>query len=147
MNLTEHLTQKERMARVGQLLAKGITLMLMREAEAKQQAEEAQAATKVDSAVTAVTVDWLDDDHRRILEFLLRVGKSSPREMQSNLEVSKVTLFRRLRELEAAGLVERSGKTAAVRYQPTALARSAKQKHGTAVTTTPNPQGRDTNQP
>lgn len=147
MNMTEHLTDKERMARIGQLLAKGITLMLMHEAEEKRQAEEAQAAAKVDSTVTAVTVDWLDDDHRRILEFLLRVGKASPREMQANLEMSKVTLFRRLRELQAAGLVERTGKSAAVRYRPTALTRSAKQKHTAAVTTLPCHQASGSNQP
>lgn len=147
MNLTAHLTHKERMARIGQLLAKGVTLMLMREAEAKRQAEEAQAATKVDPTVTTATVDWLGDDHRAIVEYLNRVGKASPRELKDALELSRTTIFRRLRELQAAGLVARSGKSAAVRYQPTPLARSAKQKKAGPPNHPPHTQGSGPNQP
>lgn len=140
MNMTEHLTDKERMARIGQLLAKGITLMLMHEAEEKRQAKE-QAALAQEPPVAADTLAGLDDDHRRILEFLLRVGKSSPREIQDSLEMSKATLFRRLRELQTAGLVERTGKSAAVRYRASAQAiRSAKQKHATAASALPGTQ-------
>ena len=147
MNQTEHLTYKERIARIGQLLAKGVTLMLMCEAEERRQAE-AQASVKENPIAVAVSMAGLGDDHRKILEYLNRVGKASPREMQDALEISKTTLFRRLTELQEGGLVVRSGKSAAVRYRLSPQAsRSAKQTKASAPSAPPPGQGRGPNQP
>ena len=46
MGYTDYLTREERIQRIGQLLSKGITLMLLREAEEKRMAEQ-QAPTGV----------------------------------------------------------------------------------------------------
>ncbi len=124
MRYTDHLTREERLARIGALLAKGIYLMLSREAEEKRQLELQASASAADRGVPdsnnqTVTngMSELDEDDRRIIEYLKRVGSASPRHMQGALSMSKATLFRRLTELLTAGLVVRSGKTTGVRYR------------------------------
>jgi hypothetical protein len=80
-------------------------------AAAEQIAQSPQAGP--DAALTIS----LNDDERKILEYLKRVKKASPRDMQLCLELSKATLFRRLKRLGEAKLVVGSGSTTAIRYR------------------------------
>ena len=122
MGYTDYLTREERFARIGALLAKGIHLMLSREAEEKRQLELQASATDrgvrdANSQPVTNGKSELDEDDRRIIEYLERVGSASPRHMQHALPMSKATLFRRLTGLLAAGLVVRAGKTTGVHYR------------------------------
>jgi hypothetical protein len=124
MNPTEHLTRSERMQRIGELLAKGIALLLTMGAEEKRLAAS-QASTSAPGGLPSQVLNktepsspmLLDDEKRRIVEYLMRVRKASPRYMQLCLDLAKATLFRCLKRLLEANLVVRSGKTAAIRYQ------------------------------
>ena len=114
MNPTEHLTRDERIQRIGQLLAKGATLLLIREAEEKhlEQTLNQGRASEKPSALSqeqagAPSVAQPNSDERRILDYLARAGKAAPREMQCALEFSKATLFRRLTRLLECGWVIR----------------------------------------
>jgi hypothetical protein len=123
MNPTEHLSYAERIARIGQLLSKGITLLLLDEAEEKRRglAPDANSGS-VTGANDATTGDACmpkiaDDGERAIYEYLFRVHSASPRDIMRALELSKATTFRKLASLMMANLVVRSGKTSAIRYQ------------------------------
>jgi DNA-binding MarR family transcriptional regulator len=120
MNFTSHLTRSERIERIGQILAKGVGLLLARNAEKLRLAESPTSTCAADQprlhsqdqheAGGAIV---LDDQEQRILEYLKRVNTASPREMQSCLGLSKATLFRRLKRLLEARLVVSSGSTTA----------------------------------
>lgn len=124
MGYKDYLTREERLARIGALLAKGIFLMLSKEAEEKRKmdsqtlvmsADERAGESRCENAANATCRS--DEDHRKILEYLQRVESASPRHMQRALSMSKATLFRRLTELLTAGLVVRAGKTTGVHYR------------------------------
>ncbi len=124
MNLAEHMTRAERIQRIGQLLAKGVTLLLLREEEERRAAEsqgKVMASGTSDNgfqrAENPASTICLSDDEQRILDYLKRVRRASPRDMQSALELSKATLFRRLKRLTEAKLVVGSGSTTAIRYR------------------------------
>lgn len=124
MGYTDYLTREERIQRIGQLLSKGITLMLLREAEEKRMAEQQAPTGAMDqlalgshSGSADEKVNRFDDDERKILEYLHRVRAASPRDMQRCLELSKATLYRKLRHLIEAKLVSASGRTTAIRYR------------------------------
>jgi uncharacterized membrane protein len=124
MGYTDYLTREQRLARIGALLAKGIYLMLSREAEEMRQLELQASASGTDPGVRnsnnqTVTngMSQSDEDDRRIIEYLRRVESASPRHMHRALSMSKATLFRRLTELMTAGLVMRAGKTTGVQYR------------------------------
>jgi hypothetical protein len=120
----DYLSREERIARIGQLLAKGITLMLQREAAEKQDAEPrlqrnaagaCGASAHSDNASPGPEI--ADDGEREIFNYLRRVGAASPRDIQRALDVAKVTAFRKLRSLVKAKLIARTGRTTAIRYR------------------------------
>jgi len=124
MGFTDHLTREERIQRIGQLLAKGISLLLAREAEERRLAISQVSTAAADQPAPhfqdqhgAGSTNGLDDDERKILEYLRRMKTASPRNMQSYLELSKATLYRKLRQLLDANLVTASGKTTGIRYR------------------------------
>lgn len=123
MNPTEHLSYAERIARIGQLLSKGITLLLLDEAEEKRRGVAAGANSGSAAGVNGSPkendfVPNVDDDvERAIYEYLMRVHSASPRDIMRGLELSKATAFRKLAHLCEANLITRSGKTAAIRYR------------------------------
>jgi uncharacterized membrane protein len=115
MNLNVHMTRAERVQRIGAILSKGVSLMLLREAEAKRKAELIPAA-----AVAVQQADRVsdgDDTPSAIIKYIDRVGSASPRDVQRGLSLPKTTAFRHLDSLTKAGIISRIGKTAAVRYQ------------------------------
>jgi len=89
MGYTDYPTREERFQRIGQLLSKGITLMLLREAEENRVAEHQTPTGALDQPVldsqspsVGDKVDRLDDDERKILAYIQRVRAASPRDMQ-----------------------------------------------------------------
>lgn len=123
MNPTEHLTYNERIARIGQLLAKGITLLLLHEAEVKRRGLQVDAKTWSTAGRNefphgkAFMPDIDDDVEQSIYEYLTRVHSAAPRDIMRAFGLSKATVFRKLAHLAAASLVVRSGKTTAIRYR------------------------------
>jgi len=126
MNPTEYLTYSERITRIGQLLSKGITLLLMEEDEEKRRAASVHKGNaspdrrdRENRVEQSRFGEISDDTERQILEYLNRVGKASPRDIQRALEIPKPTAFRKLARLAQIQLVVRSGKTTAIRYRLT----------------------------
>jgi len=95
-------------------LAKGVTLMVLREAEAKRKTASIPAATAaVQEAERVFDGDKSETD---VLKYISRVGSASPKDIQRALNIPKTTAFRRLDRLVKAGCICRTGKTAAIRY-------------------------------
>jgi DNA-binding transcriptional ArsR family regulator len=125
MNPTSHLTYAERVQRIGQLLSKGITLLLLDEAEQKRTGTFSREAHSQESELEEpIGPQITDETQREIFEYVRRVGKASPREIQRALEISKATVFRKLAQLTQAKLIIRLGKTTAIRYKLAADGRS-----------------------
>ena len=59
----------------------------------------------------------LTDDAKAIMVFLKRVGNASPVEICRFINLSRTTVFRRLRELHRCGVIEKIGNTSAVKYK------------------------------
>lgn len=125
MNYIDAMTRAERFTRIGELLAKGITLMLAREAQEKEDLETAEVlaqtsqSAKADAEMEATPTE--EDAGVPILGYLRRVGTASPRDIQLALDLPKATAFRRLDRLVKQGLVTRTGKTTAIRYRAVSL--------------------------
>lgn len=127
MDEIEHLTREQRVQRIGELLSKGITLMLMREAEEKQALKPALAlagsnnAPDEDSGICDDSKHPIAEDGaaRSILDYLKRVGQASPRDIQRGLNLPKSTVYRYLNRLIQANHVVGGGKTSAIRYRLT----------------------------
>ena len=126
MTIITHLSRAERMQRIGELLSKGIALMLAREAQDKKDRESAPAtdsngtggakAPEPNGDLLRLNIDETDG---AILDYLKRVGRASPRDIQSGLGLSKPTVFRRLSRLLHLNLIVRAGSTSAIRYRLT----------------------------
>ena len=117
-----HLTRGERIERIGELLSKGITLLLLREAETRKLSLSRHTPTAPPDEVTGngdmqgAPLEPLDETENTILEFLKRVGRASPRDLQRGLDLPKATLYRSLNRLVQAKIITRTGKTSAIRY-------------------------------
>lgn len=125
------MTRAERLERIGTLLAKGIALMLSREAQMKSDSLLAvsqtagRKSTATDCGEVTAPISGAgdkftgpeDDTESAILGYLSRVGSASPKDIQQALELSKATAFRRLTGMAKRGQVVRSGKTSAIRYR------------------------------
>lgn len=120
MHFTDHMTRAERIARIGELLAKGVTLMLAREARDKAESKSVEVLEQSSKpAKTAFCTEHATPENEAetaILAYLRRVGSASPRDIQQALDLSKATAFRRLQRMTKTGLVVRSGQTSAIRY-------------------------------
>jgi DNA-binding transcriptional ArsR family regulator len=124
MNAIEHMKCEQRLQRIGELLSKGITLMLSREAEARAcETPRAGPLTEEAAAGAFSTPDapgrepLTDKTMQEVLSYLERIGSASPKEIQSNLGLSRRTAARKVKQLQDAGLIVRNGHTRGVRYQ------------------------------
>jgi uncharacterized membrane protein len=117
------LSRRERIQRMGELLSKGVNLMLSREAQGDSaDAVIPQAGPSSPHPMTGSTLTPpLKEPELQILAYLQRVGGASPREVQSDLCISKATAFRALARMMHLNVVFRSGTTTSVRYQLTAV--------------------------
>lgn len=131
MSLIQYMTRAERVQRIGELLSKGVTLMLEREAELKHDTEAAEAkdALGATSLVAAGGPDScqrttvaVDDTESAILNYIGRVRRASPRDIQHELGIPKATAYRRLNRLLKEGVIVGTGKTTAIRYRLSNLA-------------------------
>lgn len=108
MNPDEHLSPEERLRRIGELLSKGVTMLLEAERNAPQKAGEAAVAAKVEETER-------DDITRAIVAFLKRVGWATPQKFCRALDVKRATCFRRLKV--GGGLLEKRRKTSGAQYR------------------------------
>ena len=122
IELADHLTRAQRIQRIGELLSKGITLMLMREAKENRATQAAPAPGGGNGAAVEARTSSKGrvagtGTIRSILDYLQRVGEASPRDIQRSLVLPKTTLYRHLNQLIQAKLVVGTGKTSAIRYR------------------------------
>jgi len=115
MNPTEHLSEEERLRRIAELLSKGVTLMLMREAEKK--ARSLDTRTALPSVTRFQPTQAFDAGSQAVVDFLYRVGSASPKQVQANLGLPRSSTSRRLIDLESRGVIMRAGRTRSVRYE------------------------------
>jgi len=80
----------------------------------KRPEEKPMAATGNTVVVNNTAADEIE---AAILHYLKRVGNASPHDIQSAMDLSKATAFRRLQQMVQSGTVIRTGKTAAIRYR------------------------------
>ena len=111
MNQNLHMTRTERVQRIGAILSKGVSLLLLREAESKRKVDSVPAVTLAERGFDC------DESETDVLKYISLVGSASPRDVQRGLSIPKTTAFRRLDRLVKAGCIVRTGKTAAIRYQ------------------------------
>ena len=96
----QSMTEKARMRRIGELLARAIARQCQRE-----ELERARA-NKPD----------LPEDADPILIFVAQVGGASPKEIQTRFDLSRATAFRRLDRLVKGGMLKKEGSTTSRRY-------------------------------
>jgi hypothetical protein len=106
----EHLSREERIRRIGEILAKGVTLLAIKQQEDARKAGVAQVVVQVEQSET----DWIT---RGIVEFLKRVGWASPREIRLHVDVTQRTCARHLQAMLVGGMLESRGLTSAVQYR------------------------------
>ena len=110
MNEYELLTSEQRLQRIAELLSKAVTLYVLKEREAGRKVAAAGVVAKVE----AEEDDWIT---RGMMSYMMRFGWATPQEMLRHLDVTRSTLFRRLRELRKRGLVESRGHTSGTQYR------------------------------
>lgn len=112
----EHMSRDARMWRIGHILSKGISLMLAKEMEEREAlARNALAMQSGENHCEEQTTE-LCDDSKAIMDYLRRVGPSSPTNIWRYTGISRTTVFRRLKGMHSTGLLRKSGSTSAVRY-------------------------------
>lgn len=120
MNPTLHLTRAERLRRIGELLAKGVALMLAEERTQVCKPNAVSAGERPDVfgiAGESVTGHPLVETERAICDYVQKVRTASPRDIQRACSLSKATAFRALTRLVQRDVLTRTGGTTAVRYQ------------------------------
>ena len=125
MKSIEQLNRAERLQRIGELLSKGITLMLLQKAEREQDRDEESSATTPNVKKPSGSEQQNNDRHdpkieKDILNYLKRVGGASPRDVQQALDLSKATAYRYLIRMVENQSVIRTGRTTSVRYSSVA---------------------------
>ncbi len=88
--------------------------MVFREAEEKRKANFIPSATA--AVQQAERIVGCDETPSAIIRYIERIGSASPRDVQRGLDLPKTTAFRHLDRLTKAGIISRTGKTAAIRY-------------------------------
>ncbi len=111
------LSREARMRRLGELCSKAITLFLADHTESGESAARSQMGEFPHHGVGKKSIETIiSDDAKSIIAYLRRVGASSPREICQYTELSRTTVFRRLRELGRSGIVIKTGHTSAAKY-------------------------------
>lgn len=118
-------THTERIERIGELLAKGVALMLLDEARKRRASHHPESdgsegvatpsGNPRSNARTSKPTS-LSEPTCPVVDYLGRVQTASPRDIQRALTMSKATVFRRLNSLIKAGTVVCSGHTTSIRY-------------------------------
>lgn len=111
------MSREARIRRIGQLLSKAVTLMLVSETETNEQMARRMLAKKYTENILSDSHIEVSDDAKAIMAFLKRIGTASPAEICQYTELSRTTVFRRLRELQQRGVIGKTGSTIAVRYR------------------------------
>ena len=105
------------MRRLGELCSKAVTLFLLDQTAAAEEAARTALENRNTDDHLCDRVDLpLTDDAKVIIAYLRRVGSASPTEISQYTELSRTTVFRRLRELVRRGLISKSGNTKSARY-------------------------------
>ncbi len=107
MSHVAHMTRTERTQRIGELLAKAVSLQHTRECQSEPETIPVDAELEIS----------LDETSQAILKFLRQIGSAAPRDIQKHIDVHPKTAYRKLKELEENGFLVRSGATRSARYR------------------------------
>jgi uncharacterized membrane protein len=118
----EQLSRSERMARIGELLAKGISLLVLAEQQdgaalMSSVGGASHSGVKNGKESQSGPPELLEDEERRIMAYVCKMHSASPRELQQHFGLSKATAYRRLSRLVEANLLVRTGATKGVVYR------------------------------
>jgi len=108
--ITNSLTDDQRLARVGTLLAMGVSRLLFNQIGENQPADAGEIVTSTEASPKA-------NSGSELLKFLSRVRTASPSEIRAKFGLTRTTAYRRLKELEDRGLVRRRGSSRDVVYE------------------------------
>ena len=112
----EHMSRESRISRIGHILSKGVSLMLANEMRQREMRVRAALTAGAEAHGETACDSELPDDSKAIVVYLKRVGSASPVEIQRYAGVPKTTAFKRLRQLQAARIVIKTGDHKKVRY-------------------------------
>ena len=101
------MTRVERTQRIGELLAKAVSLQHRRECGSEPETGQVDAEFEVS----------LDEASQAVLQFLRQIGSAAPRDIQKHLDIHPKTVYRKLKELERVGVLVRTGATRSTRYR------------------------------
>lgn len=107
------LTEAQRMCRIGELLARGVAGLAAQNAGT---VNGARAEAPADSESDPSPPEGLSDDAAIVFGFIADVREVSPADVRDRFGLSRATAYRRLRELEDRGLIQRGGQSRAVKY-------------------------------
>lgn len=108
---TEHLTEAERLDRIGELLYTAALRYCRRQAHTGVVPEVKPPPLSASIPAIAASRDTYD-----IVAYLAKAGPAPPRDIREALGLSRTTAFRRLRDLVEAGQVKLQGRTHALTY-------------------------------
>lgn len=108
--ITNSLTDDQRLARVGALLATGVNRLLFN----RPAGDGCISDGAIADSKTAGTETKSGSD---LLKFLSKVRSASPSEIRAKFGLTRTTAYRRLKELEDQGLVRRRGSSRDVVYE------------------------------
>lgn len=103
-----HISKEQRMERIGELLSKGVAIML---------ANENRDASAAAAPIRKVNLVNLDATSRNILTFVQKVGCASPREIEHRLGIGRRTVLRKLKSMYESDILIKKGKTTSIRYE------------------------------
>ncbi len=129
MNPTAHLSREDRIQRIGEILAKGVTLLYLHENRLTDPSCIKPTIKLVPQHKTP-NPDFrcmeLDSEARAIVEYLQYAGSASPNDIRRHFHLSRTSLWRKLKDLHKLGIISKDGCTRSVRYKldPSYIARS-----------------------
>jgi DNA-binding MarR family transcriptional regulator len=108
--ITNSLTDDQRLARVGALLATGVSRLLFN----RPTGDDFISDVAIADSKAAGTETKSGSD---LLKFLSKVRSASPSEIRAKFGLTRTTAYRRLKALEDQGLVRRRGSSRDVVYE------------------------------
>jgi predicted HTH transcriptional regulator len=113
----ELLSRDARIQLLGHYCSKMVTLMHVAELEQQEIRARQAVETKGDGVTIKSQSSALTDDGKAIVQFLERVGAASPDDIRRYTGMSRMSVFRRLKELASAEILGKVGNGKSVRYR------------------------------
>ena len=107
----EQLSESARIRRIAELLSKGVTLKLIHDRKARESAQDViEEDARTHECVSS------DKALSNMLDYIVRCGPLSPKEIQAHFSMPRKTAYRRLKSLQDARLIEKTGNTRSCQF-------------------------------